>query len=159
MFFRVVVESVLLYGSETWSLPPTAMRCLEGFQVEAARRLTGLRPRKLGDNWVYPKSEEVLATANLRPIEESVRRRRNTIRRTNEGRTSLEECLKAERRRGSPARQYWWEQEFTLNAEEEEDAPGPLRLWTDPLTGVSGHDALRRRQRRELDEELEGRAL
>ena len=46
MFFRVVVESVLLYGSETWSLSPTALRCLDGFQVEAARRFTGMLPKK-----------------------------------------------------------------------------------------------------------------
>ena len=48
MFFRVVVESVLLYGSETWALPPTALRCLDGFQVEAARRFTGSLPKKRG---------------------------------------------------------------------------------------------------------------
>ena len=160
MFFRVVVEAVLLYGSETWSLPPTAMRCLEGFQVEAARRLTGLRPKKLGAVWVYPKSEEVLAAANLRPLEESMRRRRNTVRRAIEGRPILVECEGAERRRGSPNRQYWWEQEFDLRAEDEGEAPRPLRLGTgERRPGVAGHDALRRRQQRELEEEREARSL
>ena len=152
MFFRVVVEAVLLYGSETWALPPTAMRCLNGFQVEAARRLTGMMPRKRGTTWVYPKTAEVMKAARLRPIEESVRRRRNTVLRAIEGRRALVECRGAERRRGSPSRQYWWEQDFTLEAEEEESPPSPLGFGPGAPRGVSGHGALRRRLWRELQE-------
>jgi len=66
MFFRVVVESVLLYGSETWSLSPTALRCLDGFQVEAARRFTGMLPKKRGDVWVYPRSPRACAPSGSR---------------------------------------------------------------------------------------------
>ena len=64
---------------------------------------------------MYPKSEEVLAYAKLRPIGESIQRRRNTVLRAIEGRPILEECRRAERRRGSPRRSYWWEQEFNLD--------------------------------------------
>ena len=46
MFYQVVVASVLLYGSESWVVSPSALRELDGFHVEAARRLTGMRPRK-----------------------------------------------------------------------------------------------------------------
>ena len=123
MFFRVVVESVLLYGSETWSLSPTALRCLDGFQVEAARRFTGMLPKKRGDVWVYPKSADVMAAAGLRPIRESILRRRRTVLAAIEGRKILEECREAERQPESPARQYWWEQEFDLDAEDEGEAP------------------------------------
>ena len=150
----------MLYGSETWALPPTALKCLQGFQVEAARRFTGMLPKKLGATWVYPKSEEVMAAANLRPIGESILRRRSTILRTIEGRHSLEECRRAERRRGSPARQFWWEQEVALNVEEEGDVTAPLRLGTGTCrSGVAGHDVIRRRQLRELEEERGGGAL
>ena len=160
MFFRVVVESVLLYGSETWVLPPTATRCLDGFQVEAARRFCGMMPAKLGDTWRYPKSADVLAAARLRPLEESIRRRRRTVLAAIEGRHVLAECRRAERRRGSPTRQFWWEQEFALNVEEEGDVLAPLRLGAGPgRSGVAGHDVLRRRQLRELEEERGGGAL
>ena len=123
MFFRVVVESVLLYGSETWSLSPTALRCLDGFQVEAARRFTGMLPKKRGDVWVYPKSADVMAAAGLRPIRQSILRRRRTVLAAIEGRALLEQCREAEKQPGSPVRQYWWEQEFDLDAEDEGVAP------------------------------------
>ena len=41
MFFKavVVVQAVLLYGSETWVLMDSALRCLEGFFYRAACRM------------------------------------------------------------------------------------------------------------------------
>ena len=42
MFYQAVVASQLLYGSETWVLPPLGLKFLEGFHVEAARRQMGL---------------------------------------------------------------------------------------------------------------------
>ena len=43
MFYQAVVASQLLYGSGTWVLSLLGLKCLEGFHVEAARRLTGMR--------------------------------------------------------------------------------------------------------------------
>ena len=56
MFYQAVVAAVLLYGSETWVTPPHDLRAMEGFHVEAARRITGMRPEKRGTRWVYPRS-------------------------------------------------------------------------------------------------------
>ena len=39
MFFKAVVQAVLLYGSETWVLMDSALRCLEGFFYRAACRM------------------------------------------------------------------------------------------------------------------------
>lgn len=56
-----------------------------------------------------------------------------------------------------PVRQYWWEQEFELDEEDEEVARVPaVRYPRATRAGVAGHDVLRRRQRRELDEGLQG---
>ena len=52
MFYQAVVAAILLYGSETWVAPPHELRALEGFHVEAARRITGMRPKKRGETWV-----------------------------------------------------------------------------------------------------------
>ena len=41
----------------------------EGFHVEAARRFTGMRPRKVKEEWVYPHSADVLAAAHLQIIQ------------------------------------------------------------------------------------------
>ena len=99
------------------------LRALEGFHVEAARRLTGMRPSKRGETWVYPKSADVLRAARLRTVREYIAWRRQTVRQAIADRPILEECRRAERRRGSPARLYWWEQEFgeELSTEEEEE--------------------------------------
>ena len=48
MFYQGIVVSVLLYGSKTWFLPPSGLKVLEGFNIEAARRLTNMRPKKVG---------------------------------------------------------------------------------------------------------------
>ena len=38
-FYKAVVQSVLLYGSETWNLTKTALAWLEGFHIKAAYRM------------------------------------------------------------------------------------------------------------------------
>ena len=44
MFYQAVVAAILLYGSKSWGFPPSALKFLEGFHVEAARQMTGMRP-------------------------------------------------------------------------------------------------------------------
>ena len=68
MFCQTVVAAVLLYGSKLWVLTDAQLARLEGFHVERARRLTGMRPRKRRDKWVYPKSADVLRVARLHPF-------------------------------------------------------------------------------------------
>ena len=48
MFYQAVVPEILLYGSETWIVSSYDLRALDGFLVEAARRLTGMQPKKRG---------------------------------------------------------------------------------------------------------------
>ena len=64
MFYQAVMAAVLLYGCESWVLPPSQLRVLEGFHAECARRLTGMRPRKVKSKWVHPKSAEILKKPN-----------------------------------------------------------------------------------------------
>ncbi len=49
MFYKATVQAVLLYGSETWSLSPSSMKCLEGFHICAAWRMSGKRPVRKED--------------------------------------------------------------------------------------------------------------
>ena len=42
-FYKAVVQSVLLYGRETWNLTTTALARLEGFHIRAAYRMARLR--------------------------------------------------------------------------------------------------------------------
>ena len=79
MFYKATVQSVLLFGSETWALTPSTLKRLDGFHVRAARRMTGMLPVYAHGLWTYPKTSEVLATAGLRTIEHYIRIRRARI--------------------------------------------------------------------------------
>ena len=116
--------SVLLYGSESWVISPSTLRELEGFHVEAARRLTGMRPRKVNGDWVYPHTADVLAAAHLQPIAYYIQRRRHTVHNTIRDRDVLKECKGAERRRGTPPRLFWTEQDMTVPEPQEYGSEG-----------------------------------
>ena len=79
MFYKATVQSVMLFGSETWCLTPATLQRLEGFHVKAARRMTGKMSVLASGVWVYPKTSEVLAAAGLHTIEYYVRVRRARI--------------------------------------------------------------------------------
>ena len=82
--------------------------------MEVARRHTGMRPRKVKGEWVYPHSANVLATAHLQPIEYYPQKRRHAVYNTIRGRDVLKECEGAERRRGTPSRLFWAEQDMSM---------------------------------------------
>ena len=102
MFYQAVVAAMLLYGSKSWSLPPRALKVLEGFHVEAARRLTGMMPEKRGETWTYPKSKEVLAAAHLKTIGEYVTVRRQRAAALVVRRPVMAACRETEAMRGTP---------------------------------------------------------
>ena len=57
-FFKVIVQSVLLFGAEMWVVTPHMRRFLGGFQDKVARRLMRrMKHRSLGRRWEYTLSE------------------------------------------------------------------------------------------------------
>ena len=75
-----VVQSVLLYGSETWVLTLRMKRMLGGVHHRVAHRLTGRQPRKGRDgNWVYPLLEDAMAEVGLQEVETYVSRLQKTV--------------------------------------------------------------------------------
>ena len=110
MFYQAVTAAVLLYGSESWCLPPSALKVLEGFHTVASRRLTGMMPKKCGETWVYPKTSEVLAAARLKTMKEYISIRRQRAAALVVRRPVLIACRGAERMDGTAPRQYWQDQ-------------------------------------------------
>ena len=53
-------------------LSPVTLQRLEGFHMKAARRMTGLLPKKVGGSWKFPMTKTVLASADLHTIEHYV---------------------------------------------------------------------------------------
>jgi hypothetical protein len=69
MFYKATMQAVLLYGSDTWSVPPSSIKQLEGFHIQAAWQMSGLRPeKKPNGSWSYPCSVDVLEKAGLKTI-------------------------------------------------------------------------------------------
>ena len=116
-FYKAVVQSVLLYGSETWNLTETVLARLEGFHIRAAYRMARVhKPRKgLFGNWIYPSTKDVLEECGLHSVKEYINTRRATIAMYVVNRPIFQECQEGERRRGSMPRRWWWEQELGLD--------------------------------------------
>ena len=115
LFYKATVQAVLLFGSETWCLSPANLRLLEGFHVRAARRMTGMMPKKKSDDsWEYPDSAEVLKAACLHTVEDYIQVRRHTVMKFVSERPIYRYCREAERRRGSGSHLYWWNQPMEL---------------------------------------------
>ena len=64
--YVVVVQAVLLFGSETWMVTPCLEKALVGFHHRAAQRMAGMGTEyQLNRTWVYPPIGAALVTVGL----------------------------------------------------------------------------------------------
>jgi L-rhamnose mutarotase len=124
MFYKAVVQSVLLYGSKTWNLTTTALARLEGFHIRAAYPMTKVHKPQRGPNhvWVYPATSDVLKECGMHTITHYISVRRETILQYVVDRPIHIACKVGERRRGSAPRQWWWEQKMCLDDKDADKA-------------------------------------
>ena len=112
--YVAVVQSLLLYGAETWVVSPDMLSILSGFHNRCARRIAGLHPRldRRTNTWVRGDMEEVYKLTSLRPIEEYLQKRQNTIAEYVATRPIYHLCRESSRKRGSmdSRRIHWWTQ-------------------------------------------------
>ena len=123
-FYKAIIQSVLLYGSETWNVTGTALKQLEGFHIRAAYRMARINKPKRGSNntWTYPRSKDVLEECGLETIDTYIKKRRDTIAQYVATQPIFSQCLDGEQRRGSMPRQWWWEQPMSLD-DDDADVP------------------------------------
>jgi hypothetical protein len=79
MFYKAIVQNVLLYGCETWVITPDMMGVLESFHHRTARRIAKMMPYLRHGVWVYPDKGEAMKRAGLYSMESYVRKRQNTV--------------------------------------------------------------------------------
>jgi hypothetical protein len=119
MFYKAIVQTVLLFSSETWVVTPTLLQQLESFHHAVARRISGKRATldvRTGV-WKWPPIEEALALAGILPIAEYIRVRQDTIAEYVATRPIMDMCNLALKRRGNPSsRTYWWTQSGVYEA-------------------------------------------
>ena len=110
--YLAVVQSVLIYRSETWVLTPRMKRALGGFHHRVERRLKGRQPQKEQDRgWVYPALEYAMVEACFQEVDTSASFRQNTVVQYIATRPIMDLCLAVKRRPGPRLAMRWWEQE------------------------------------------------
>ena len=75
-----VVQTILLYGADSWTITKRNMKRLEAFHHRAVRYMTGQHIRKNADgSWDYPDHEKLERECGLFSIDTYIRRRRGTL--------------------------------------------------------------------------------
>jgi hypothetical protein len=112
MFYKAVVQTVLLFGSESWVLTPSMLGKLEGFHQHIARRLTGRTPVYLRSEgtWQYQPLGNAMEEAGLFFMNEYITRRRNNLVDYVATRSIYTMCCETERRGLNRVHKYWWNQ-------------------------------------------------
>jgi hypothetical protein len=112
-FYKAIVQSVLLYGSETWVISAANMKKLSSFHHGCARFISNrhIKPDDEG-TWTYPSNESVLEDAGFFTMETYIQRRRDTIFNFVKDRPIYQRCLESEVVAGRRTI-YWWEQHFS----------------------------------------------
>ena len=105
-FYKAIVQTILLYGLETWVLSDFQLKQLRSFHSRVARYLTGRHIRQNEDGtWFHPPTDGVLEEAGLRTIDEYIRRRRDTVRNFVRFRPIYEVCRQST---AISNRAVWW---------------------------------------------------
>ena len=107
-FYKAVVQQVLLYGSETWTLSTAMLSKLNSFHHQCARHIckSYIKPdSKNPGQWICPSSLSILGRLNLRTIKDYIGiRRDNLFFKANQLSVVLPSCFKLEK--ASPLA--WW---------------------------------------------------
>ena len=130
-FYMTVVQAVLLYGADSWTMTRRDMERMESFHKRAVRYMTGKHIRKgRDDKWEYPDHEKLLKECQLFPIDIYIQRRRGTLREyfMNYRRELLEEAMKKKRHCHAAHKVLWWEQPWMKKREFD----GLTNLWFPP---------------------------
>jgi hypothetical protein len=98
MFYKAVVQSVLLYGSKIWNLTQAVLALLEGFHIPATYGMARVhKPCKgLFGKWVYPSTKDVLKECGLYPVKDYIDTHRSTIARYAVNQPIFLECKEGE---------------------------------------------------------------
>ena len=115
-FYITVVQAVLLYGADSWSIPNREGERLRSFHRRAVRFMSGQHIRKEESGlWKYPDHSILLEKCNLQPIETYLERRRIMLRNYLErNRMSLLDKAKRSGRHCKNVNKIlWWNQSFS----------------------------------------------
>ena len=108
MFYKAVVQQVLLFGSETWTLSQSMINALARFHNKAARRIARMMPCLVDGEWITPPPAEALEAAGMYPIDVYIEKRRATVADWVATRPIFEACTRADRLPGVVRNRLRW---------------------------------------------------
>ena len=81
MFYIAIVQAVLLYSAESWSVSKRDQASLDRFHKQAVRHITGVHIWRLAQGtWTYLDNEALLCKCRLKPMAVYVERCQGTLR-------------------------------------------------------------------------------
>ena len=113
MFYKVVIQYVILYGSETWDLSSTMWSKLRSFHHGVTRSLSSKKYRVCEETGkiMYSSITEIMIELDLEEIEVYIKRRKDTLLKTLSGEDyniyMINKCVEMETKR----RREWWSQD------------------------------------------------
>lgn len=120
MFYKAIVQSILLYACETWTIDSSMMKTLSGFHNRVARQIARKGPKRDPNTgvWEYPPLEEALQGAGLYPLEHyvAVRQGRFVDKIATRPVPILQLCTTVDRHSGSYRRFRWRNQTKLMEA-------------------------------------------
>ena len=80
MMYKVVAQSFLLYGSDSWVVTGKILKLLEEFHHREAREITGMTATcGVDGEWGPPPVVAEMEAVGLQPIQEYIRKRQETM--------------------------------------------------------------------------------
>jgi len=108
-FYKAVVQAVLLYGSESWTLTERTLKLFRSFHHRVARYLTGRHIRQREDgSWFCPPTADTLHQAGLETIDTYIQRRRGTVRSFVRDRALYQQCVRSRPLSTDVNKVVWW---------------------------------------------------
>ena len=118
-FYLTIVQAVLLYGADSWTIKKRDYDALRSFHRRAVRYMTGQHIRKLNEQWTYPEHEKLLKECGLLDIDIYIARRRGTLKKYLE--VNQNELLQTAERTKKHAKDankiLWWNQPCLTKSE------------------------------------------
>ena len=112
-FYMTIVQAVLLYGADSWTLKNKDLERLRSFHKRAIRYMTGKHIRKVEEGrWEYPNHQMLYRKCRLFPIDVYLERRRGTLREylMNNRKNLLEQAINTKRNCRNIKKVLWWDQ-------------------------------------------------
>jgi len=135
MFHKAVVQTVLLFGCESWTVTDAMWTVLKGFHHRAAGRMADMMAcRGPGGGWIPPSLEEALKKAGLHAMEHCVSKRQQRTVDHISARPVWAHCMAASRKPGASSKTIcWWDQKrrqaTSVDEQGEDGTPGLQRPW------------------------------